>query len=156
MTKSDMLCAIAHDWNSLTEVLCSLSDGEKLEPNLVGKWSVKDLMAHLSSWESVCLDRIGRVRRDEEIVMIPDAEVHVWNARFQEQQRNVKFDIVQGEFESVHARLVYEIETLPDELWERIDDWIADNTYQHYREHLEKLTAALAQRGMSIHTKAHK
>jgi len=159
MKKTEMLHRIDQEWLRLNEAIRMLSDEDQKKDQIVGLWTIKDLMAHLSNWESVCLERLGRIRRGEEIEIVPDDEVDKWNMSVYEKYRNQKLEIVQGEFEHIHSRLVNGIDDLPDELWNRnaegVIDWIADNTYAHYAEHLEKLTAALARRDKSTQTKAH-
>ena len=60
-SKQDLLAAIEKERGELTAYLKTLSAKEMTEPNIVGEWSVKDVLAHLAEWEQMCLNwyRIG-------------------------------------------------------------------------------------------------
>ena len=53
--KTDLLVAIENDWGALNKCLESFTPQEMIEPDIVGYWSVKDVLAHLSAWEGMCL-----------------------------------------------------------------------------------------------------
>jgi hypothetical protein len=139
MSREELLQNIDDEWQKLTSLLLTFDNDKKLQQRVVGEWSLKDLMGHVSSWESVALERIGRMKRNEPVETIPDDKVDEWNKRFQEQRRDWRLIIVEGEFESVHARLLQEFGKLPEELWSRneakITDWLPDCTFIHYRKH---------------------
>jgi hypothetical protein len=149
MNREELLQNIHDEWEKLTSLLSTFDDDKKLLPRFVGEWSLKDLLGHVSSWESVALERVGRMKRNEPIETIPDDKVDEWNKRFQEQCRDWRLIIVEGEFENVHARLIQEFGKLPGELWSRneakIAGWLPDCTFIHYRKHRaaieQKLTA---------------
>src|ERR1700722_16438604 len=43
---------------ALTSAIFGLSEEELTAPGAVGKWSVKDVMAHIGHWEQVCLEEL--------------------------------------------------------------------------------------------------
>ncbi|HXG39259.1 MAG TPA: DinB family protein [Bacteroidota bacterium] len=148
MTKQETLKQIQDEWARLLSVLSTFDDDQKLQPRFVGEWSLKDLMGHISAWESVALERLGRVKRGEEVEFIPDDQIDDWNKRFVQMRRDWKLVVVEGEFESVHARLVQEFERLPEELWDRnvskICAWLPECTFVHYAEHRARLESKFA------------
>jgi len=143
MTKQEMLQRIHNEWEKLISLLSSIDDIKKMEPRVIGSWSLKDLMGHLSSWESVALERLGRMKRNEPVVFIPDEQVDEWNRKFYELRREWKLIIVEGEFESVHAKLVQEIERMAESPWDgnesKVCEWLPECTFVHYAEHLAKI-----------------
>jgi hypothetical protein len=118
-----------------------------LRPYVVGMWSLKDLMAHLVAWESeliTALAGIGTPRRIPHIVQIEDFD------EFNEDQyrSNVRrpLDAIQEDFQGVHKHLIKAIETIDEAVlndtrrfaWmegEPLWTLIADNGYEHEREH---------------------
>jgi hypothetical protein len=54
-SKEQMLEEIDKERNALEEFLFTLTPGEKIQPNALGMWSVKDVMAHLLEWEQMLL-----------------------------------------------------------------------------------------------------
>ena len=139
MNRQELLQNISQEWDKLVSLLSSFDDAQKLQPRFIGEWSLKDLMGHVSSWESVALERIGRMRRNEPIEVIPDDQVDEWNKRFHEQRREWKLIIVEGEFESLHARLLLEFDKHPEEAWSKnesnIGTWLPECTFVHYAKH---------------------
>ena len=139
MTKQELLQKINQEWEKLFTLVSSFEDNTKLEPRFVGKWSLKDLMGHISSWESVALERLGRIKRNELIEFIPDEQIDEWNRKFYELRRDWKLIIVEGEFESVHARLLQEIDRIAESAWDKneskVCEWLPECTFVHYTEH---------------------
>ena len=54
-SKEQMLEEIDKERNALEEFLLTLTPDEKLQPDALGAWSVKDVMAHLLEWEQMFL-----------------------------------------------------------------------------------------------------
>jgi hypothetical protein len=148
MTKHEALKHIQEEWAKLLSVLSTFDDDQKVQPQFIGDWSLKDLMVHISSWETVALERLGRLQRGEAVELIPDDQVDEWNKHFVQRRRGWKLILVEGEFESVHARLVQEFERFPEELWDRnvsqICAWLPECTFTHYAEHRSRLEAKFA------------
>lgn len=148
MNRPELLKNINEEWEKLGVVLSAFDDKQKLQPRFIGEWSLKDLMGHMSSWESVALERIGRMKRNEPIEVIPDDQVDGWNKRFHEQRRDWKLIVVEGEFESLHARLLQEFEKLPDESWNKneanVTEWLPECTFIHYEKHRMRIEQKLA------------
>jgi len=53
--KLDLLAAIEKERGALDDFLGGLSQQEMVDPGVVGDWSVKDVLAHLTAWEGMCL-----------------------------------------------------------------------------------------------------
>jgi hypothetical protein len=154
MTKQETLKKIQDEWERLISTLAAFSDGQKLQPHFVGKWSIKDLIGHISAWESVALERLGRMQRGEKVELIPYDQIDEWNNQLYEQRRNWKLIVVEGEFEHVHSRLVQQFERLSDEAWDRnearVCEWIPECTFVHYAEHRTQLESiATSQQGVT-------
>ncbi len=147
MTKPEALKNMQDEWARLLSTLSAIEDDQKLQPRFIGEWSVKDLMGHISAWESVALERVGRMKRREPVEFIPDEEVDEWNKKFSQQRRDWKLIVVEGEFENVHARLVQEFERFSDESWDRneshVCEWIPECTFVHYADHRVKIEQKL-------------
>src|SRR6266853_5138998 len=51
---------------ALTSAIYGLSEVELTTEGAVGRWSVKDVMAHLGRWEEVCFDELQKHLRGEQ------------------------------------------------------------------------------------------
>ena len=60
---SKLLRKIDAEWTALHESFAGLSDAQLVEPGVVGDWSVRDLMAHVTTWEQEALTHLSEVAR---------------------------------------------------------------------------------------------
>jgi hypothetical protein len=149
VTKYELLLSIRRDRGALDGVLARIDESQMAMPVLDAGWSVKDVLAHITAWEQLCLKWLRTGKRDE--LTAGDefgAQVDALNARLYVENRDRPFDEIrsafagsQDEMESVAASLSEdELSAKPSwaphvELW-RI---ISSNSDEHYREHIEQL-----------------
>lgn len=115
-------------------------------------WSVKDMLAHITYWESFALTRLQQAthgRTPELFGHADDEQIDAVNQAALEAGRAKPLDQVKAEFAQVHADLLAAIEAIPaaeDDPWWSL--WpephtpkrlIFYNTYDHYDEHLADL-----------------
>ena len=113
-------------------------------------WSLKDVLAHITFWESYALTRLQQAthgRTPELYGDIDDDQVNAINQGAFEAGRAKSLDQVKEEFARLHEELLAAIQAIPadenDPWWElwpephvpkRLITW---NTWDHYREHLD-------------------
>ena len=122
-----------------------------------GKWSIKDMLAHILAYEQYMADRMNEILHGEEYVpcrtqnaldafldeygypdfgspLLDDDTPNEWIA---EKYKNVSLDdIVTQEIEAF-AAIMTSFENMPEEMINRhrLYDRVANNTFWHYREH---------------------
>jgi hypothetical protein len=122
-----------------------------------GKWSIKDVLAHVLAYEQYIADRMNELMHGEEYVpcrtqnaldafldefgypdfgspLLDDEGPRAW---ITEKYRHVSLeDLVSQEIQAFVA-IVAALENMPEELMDRhqLFDRIANNTYRQYREH---------------------
>ena len=102
---------------ALLTAIDGLSDDVMLRPGVVGMWSIKDILAHLSAWESELVTALAQLDNSASIpgiVRIDD--IDEWN---DEQYRvNVRrsMEAVRTDFLGVHKHLLIAIGELNDNL----------------------------------------
>ena len=126
---------------ALTSAIFGLSEEELTAPGAVGKWSVKDLMAHIGHWEVVCLEelrihlrgeRSGKDYRDA--VALNDE----WEAGLQALSLKESIDM----FETAHYQLFGLLSALRPEQWNGyVRAWVQGSTWHHFEEHGEQIRA---------------
>ena len=138
---------IAESWLELRKALVALSEHELVEPNTVGTWSFKDLMAHITAWERLLIERIRALEEGRDTNEIEEAELDVdaFNAEVVRRQAEKPIDEVRAEFDTTHAELMELLETTP--MLTR--DLVAGDTYEHYREHLKDVLEFMRTRSPS-------
>jgi hypothetical protein len=167
MDKSQLVETLRRERAQWNELLSQVSAERKTQPGCAGQWSVKDIVAHVNTYEQWLVSWLASAKRGvlpkPSIVNSPDVDAR--NAVIYETNRHRPLGDVLAEAEQVFQQLVVEVESLPDEDLsnERRTAWfvepfwkesiplyqaIADDSYEHYHEHMLGIRAWLdAQRG---------
>ena len=126
-----------------------------------GKWSIKDILAHILAYELYISDRMNEILHDEPYVPCktqtaldafldqygypdfgsPLLDDHAPNDWVVERYQNVSLeDLVAQEVQAFSA-IVFLLEKLPEKTISEhnLFDRVANNTYHHYREHLRDI-----------------
>ncbi|MCC7447433.1 MAG: DinB family protein [Anaerolineae bacterium] len=160
MAKQDVLEQIRRARGALLTAIEGLPDDAMLRPGVIGFWSVKDILAHLTTWESeliTALAQLDRPTRVPEIVKIED--IDDWN---EEQYRNnVRrgLDAVMEDFNGVHKHLLKAVEALDDKTLDNVRKFpwmegepltylIMENAIWHEQEHAEDIRKWREQEGL--------
>lgn len=147
-TKERIIESILTERRRLEKNLSLLSDEDMLEPNVIGKWSVKDIMAHLFDWEQRFLGWYNAGLRGE----VPEtpapglkwSELRILNQQVFERHRAKELQDVKSEFQSSYDTVLKTIKSIPEEdmlgqgrfEWTKRDTiagFILANTANHYR-----------------------
>ncbi|MBN1978425.1 MAG: ClbS/DfsB family four-helix bundle protein [Anaerolineae bacterium] len=118
-SKIDLLVAIDKERGALEALLETLTPAQMVEPDVVGAWSVKDVLAHLIEWEQMCLGWYRAGLRGE----TPDlpAPGYKWNQTpelnqaIYEKHRDRALDDVLAQFGASHQEILGAIRELPNE-----------------------------------------
>ncbi len=160
MAKQEVLEQIRQARGALLTAIEGLPDDAMLRPGVVGFWSVKDMLAHLTTWESeliTALAQLDKPNRVPEIVKIED--IDDWN---EEQYRiNVRrgLDVVMEDFNGVHKHLIKAVEALDDKTLDDVRKFpwmegepltylIMENAIWHEQEHAEDIRKWRGQEGL--------
>lgn len=145
MTRDEVLDLIRGGRAELEAALGRLDVARLETPGLAGGvWSAKDLMAHVTFWESLMVARLGGPKPAVEWA----GDVDATNAAVYEANRERLLADVRRDFDAVHRDLVVRVEALSDDelnsprppvpdrvVWEAI----RNETWGHYSEHVAAL-----------------
>ena len=135
-------------------------------PGVLGKWSIKDMLAHLLAYEQYIADRLEEILQGEDYVpcktqtaldafldqfgypdfgspLLDDDGPNAWVV---EKYRNVSLEDVVTQEINAFTAIVSFIEKLSEEAMEKhnLYERVANNTYKHYREHIRDIKRWLA------------
>jgi hypothetical protein len=136
-TKRELLAAEDAGWNELNGLIESLTPAQMEEPGYFSEgWSVKDLMAHIGSWQAEAGQvlqqiRYGTFRGDP-------VDVDAMNALFFEANHDLPLSVVRAEMFSARNRMLTEWNTLP-EITAKAEEWFLESGPAHYDEHADPL-----------------
>jgi hypothetical protein len=130
-------------WTAFNESFAGLSDARLTEPGIVEDWSVKDILAHITTWEEEALKHLpviiqgGRPPR-----YVTFGGIDAFNARMTEQKRRIPLGDVLRQLNETHRRLVDFIRNAPDDQFAqetRARRRLRLDTYSHYPLHAQAI-----------------
>ena len=139
MDKQQLLKRLEKAWEALKESYTGLSDAQLLEPGVMGEWSVKEILAHVITWEEEALKYLpliitgGRPPRYSQ-----SGGIDAFNAQMTEQKRGLALSDVLGQLDETHRRLIDYLRSVPEEHFTRETRFrhrLRLDTYSHYPQH---------------------
>jgi hypothetical protein len=120
MDKQQFLKRLETSWSAIKESYAGLSDSQMMEPGVMEKWSVKDILAHVTTWEEEALKYLpliiigGKPPR-----YIQYGGIDAFNAQMTEQKRSLALSDVLSQLDETHRRLIDYIRSVPEEHFTR-------------------------------------
>ena len=130
-------------WAAFRQSYAGLSDAELSAPRAVGEWSVKDIVAHVTTWEAEALQYLpliaegGRPPRYSRY-----GGIDAFNAQTTERKRGLSIQDVLRDLDDTHRRLVDLVQRAPTALLEgstRFRRRLRLDTYGHYPQHAQAI-----------------
>jgi DinB superfamily len=130
-------------WAALTESYVGLSDSQLTEPGVTGDWSVKDILAHVTTWEGEALKHLpliiagGRPPR-----YVRYGGIDAFNAKTTEEKRGLSLPEVLRQLDDTHGRLIDFVQRMPEAQFTRDTRFrrrLRLDTYSHYPKHAEAI-----------------
>jgi hypothetical protein len=154
VSKQQLLEKMRNGYDTFSALLSSLSEIQLTTPDVNDNWSIKDNVAHLSTWQRRQIAnnqavREGVDRPDPTPGMNEDEE----NEMYYQQNKNRALADVLDEFHETAQLLQESVEALTDEQLNSPVAWldggslaprVAGNSYEHYEEHREIIQHWLA------------
>jgi len=140
MNTQQLLKRLDTAWTVFKESYAGLSDSQMTQPGVTGKWSVKDIIAHVTWWEEEALKHLplilegGRPPR----YSVTYGGINAFNALMTERKKGLSLADVLKEQDETHRRLVTYIERAPAEQITRETRFrrrIRLDAYSHYPKH---------------------
>jgi hypothetical protein len=155
-TKAELLQFVQDGRHQFKAILNEIPQERMEEKGVETNWSVKDILAHITAWETKMTQVLGAMQTSDERPDWPvgDEGVDALNATFYEANKNKPLAQVLTEFEASYPRALAATEAMsetdlfnPDRfawrkgrpLW-----WmVAGNTFGHYWDHIPNIEAWL-------------
>jgi len=145
LTKSELLEQIRSERGLLEETLARLTHPRMFIPGVEGEWTVKDILAHISTWERWMIRWINRLLEGKKPDTPEPWDVDRMNAETYKRVKRLSLADVLKEFRESHWDSLTLAESLSEEQLQTIysDRWpmgplwlgVAANTCFHYKEH---------------------
>ena len=151
MNRAQLLKRLDQAWESFQAAYAGLSDAELLEPGVVGDWSVRDIIAHVTWWEQEALTHLPLILDGgtPPRYSVTYGGIDAFNAQKTAQKRSLSLAEVLRQQDETHRRLINFIQTVPKEQFireTRFRHRLRLDTYSHYPQHAQAIRQWRAQR----------
>ena len=140
-----LLGRIGDAWAELRDSYSGLSDGHLTEPGVVGTWSVKDVLAHITTWEEEALKHLPTIVRGGRPPRYADqGGIDAFNARAAEAKSGLPLETVLAQMDEIHRKLIDFVRNTPEDQLASQAGFrrrLRLDTYGHYRIHSEGIQA---------------
>ena len=140
MKRQQLLKRLEEAWAALQESYAGLADPEMMEPGVMGEWSVKDILAHITTWEEEALKVLPLIIQGGKPPRYSTqyGGIDAFNAQMSQQKRSLSLIEVLRQFDQVHGQLIDCVQGAPEELFTRETSFrrrLRLDTYRHYAIH---------------------
>lgn len=140
MTREQLLTKLEKAWVALRESYAGLPDSLMVQSGVVGDWSLKDILAHVTTWEEEALKYLPLIIEGgtPPRYSVQYGGLDAFNALRTEQKRRLPLSQVLAQLEETHRRLVTYVQSVPEEQFTRETPFrhrLRLDTYSHYPLH---------------------
>lgn len=141
MPSDSVLRRLERSWADLHESFAGLTETQLTQPGALGEWSVKDVLAHITTWEKEALEHLPTVARGERPPRYAsEGGIDAFNARSAEANRQHSLATVLENFDRTHANLVHFLqESSAENFTDRFVKRLRLDTYGHYKLHAKAI-----------------
>jgi DinB superfamily len=144
MDRQQLLKRLDKAWVAFNASYAGLSDVQLLEPGVTGAWSVRDILAHVTTWEEEALRHLPLILTGgtPPRYSVRYGGIDAFNARMTEQKRNLLLAEVRAQLAATHGRLVDFIQSVPEHQLigeTRVRHRLRLDTYGHYPLHADAI-----------------
>jgi uncharacterized protein (TIGR03083 family) len=144
MNKQQLLIKLDRAWTAFKQSYAGLSDSQMMEPTVMGDWSVRDILAHITIWEEEALKYLPLILQGRRPPRYKDlyGGIDAFNAQMVEQKRNLSLADVHRQLDETHRQLIEYIDNTPEEQFARETRYrrrLRLDTYSHYPIHTQAI-----------------
>lgn len=144
MNKQQLLAKVETAWAELKEAYTGLNEAQLTLPGVTGEWSVRDILAHVTTWEEEALKYFPLILEGKRPPRYKDlyGGVDAFNAHMTEAKRSLSLSEVLQQFEDTHHKFVEAIDNAPEEQFvseTRFRRRVRLDSYSHYPVHAQTI-----------------
>lgn len=146
MKKAQLLQRLEQAWNDFHDSYAGLSEAQMLQPGVMGEWSVKDLLAHISWWEGEALKHLPGILEGKRPprYSVTYGGIDAFNALMSEKTRGLTLEQALAQSQESHRQLLEYLQSVPEEQFAaetRFRRRLKLDTYGHYPLHARAIRA---------------
>ena len=140
MDRQQLLKRLNKAWRDFQDSYAGLSDSQLVQPGVTGAWSVRDILAHVTTWEEEALKHLPHVVEGKKPprYSVTYGGIHAFNAQKAEEKKNLSLAEVLRQQEDTHRRLMKLVAGTSEHQFTtdtRFRHRLRLDTYSHYPKH---------------------
>ncbi len=152
MDRRQLLQRLEGAWRAFNESYAGLSDSQLMEPGVTGKWSVKDILGHVTTWEGEALRHLPHILEGGKPprYSVTYGGIDAFNALMTQQKGALSLSEVRRQLDDTHRRLIALIESVAEDQFARDTRFrrrLRLDTYGHYPKHARAIRKWREQQG---------
>jgi hypothetical protein len=142
--KQQLLKQLEKAWQDFQQAYAGLSEEQLTTPGVAGEWSVRDVIAHVTTWEDEALKYLPVILKGEKPPRYSAmyGGIAAFNAKMTKEKEALSLAEVQRQMNETHFRLVHFVESAPDDQFQsetRFRRRLRLDTYSHYPIHAKAI-----------------
>lgn len=151
MNRQQLLKRLDTAWTDFNASYAGLPDSDLTEPGVTGDWSVKDILAHITTWEEEALKHLPHIMEGGRPPRYSTTYggIDAFNALMTEQKLGLSLSETRAQLDETHHQLIDFIQNVPEEHFTRETRFrrrLRLDTYSHYPIHAKAIRAWREQR----------
>ena len=137
-----LLRRLENAWGQLTDSYQGLSEPDLTQPGAAGSWSVKDVVAHVTTWEEEALKHLPTIMRGGRPPRYAsEGGIDAFNARAADSKLGLSLEAVFEQRDDTHRRLLEFVRTAPADqvVSPRFVKRLRLDSYGHYKLHAQAI-----------------
>ena len=153
MDKTELLEALEDSRQEMLELLEDLPDETLLKPGVIGEWSIKDILAHLTYWEGQVVTLLFQIQSGiakPTTAHFSGEHVDVLNQRWYEAGKDRSLEMIWQDWVGVRKQTIRRVADFNDKdlidpqqyAWaggKTLFEWILGDTTEHEEEHGDQI-----------------
>lgn len=144
MDKTKCLAQIDQGWNAFQDAIRRLDVESFSVSGVVGEWTVKDIIAHVATWEEECLRHLPQILDGIRPAKYSQTYggIDAFNALKTSESRGLSLADVQAWAITTHQRLISYLQTVPEDVFATHRAFLRRiklDTINHYPEHTQAI-----------------
>lgn len=140
MDRQQLLRRLDKAWIAFKDSYAGLSESELLEPGVTKAWSVRDIIAHVTTWEEEALKYLPAILegRKPPRYSVTYGGIDAFNALMTTKKAGLSLAEVFRQQEEVHRKVIEAVMQAPDDQLVRETGFrrrLRLDTYHHYPQH---------------------
>ena len=154
MKKSEILASLEGERERFLDELEGLNEADLEIPGVLGEWSVKDILVHLSRWEAELVKLLFQAHNGQKpsSAHFTQQNVDDTNQQWFEEGRTRPIQRVLDDFHAVRNQTILRVEEFSERdltdskrySWAKqipLAEWIASDSFEHEAEHRQHIAA---------------